>query len=225
MVAEALRSRRPMSASSLTKEKALIFRITHVDNLAHVLAEGCHCRSSSNAQGAYVEIGNPELIGKRSAREVPLEPKGTLSDYVPFYFTPYSPMLLNIKTGYSGVPKRPLSEIAILVSSVPKLVEQQVPFVFTDRHAYLKMAQFYQNIEDLSHIAWKHIQARDFKRDEDNLEKFEKYQAEVLVHKHCPVAALLGVICYTDSARVDAQALADKNGATPKIIARPTWYP
>ena len=49
-----------------------------------------------------MEIGNPDLIDKRTHRIVPAPPGGTLSDYVPFYFTLYSPMLYNIKTGMEG---------------------------------------------------------------------------------------------------------------------------
>jgi ssDNA thymidine ADP-ribosyltransferase, DarT len=49
-------------------------------------------------------------------------------------------MLLNIKTGHSGMKQTPMPEIAILVSSIHTLIEQSVPFVFTDRHAYLRTA-------------------------------------------------------------------------------------
>src|SRR4051794_6475963 len=109
-----------MSKELLNSEKALIFRIVHRDNLADVLDEGCRCRNL-NAGRPYTEIGNQELIQRRTGREVPIAPGGTLSDYVPFYFTPYSPMLYNIKTGYGGIPKKPMSEIAILVSSLRDL--------------------------------------------------------------------------------------------------------
>ena len=88
---------------SLTAERAFIFRIVHRNNLPWILANGLHCRSSLVIDPHYVDIGNPDLIGKRNARAVPIAPGGTLSNYVPFYFTPRSPMLLNIKTGYNGV--------------------------------------------------------------------------------------------------------------------------
>lgn len=55
-----------------------------------------------------------------------MAPGGTLSDYVPFYFTPCSPMLYNIKTGYNGVPKQEaMEEIVLLVASLRKLAEAQ----------------------------------------------------------------------------------------------------
>lgn len=86
------------------------------------------------------QIGNPELIAKRAYRTVPVSPGGTLSDYIPFYFTPCPPMLLNIKTGYQGLPRIPMPEVAILVSSLHRVVQQGVAFVFLDRHAYLQTA-------------------------------------------------------------------------------------
>src|SRR6266849_5957268 len=124
--------------SNLTPEKALIFSIIHLVNVPWILANGLHCSSSNQSDPNYVQIGNGEIITRRAARVVPVAPGGTLSDYVPFYFTPYSPMLLNIKTGRVGVTQRPMSEIAILVSSLPEMQKQAIPFVFTDRHAVLE---------------------------------------------------------------------------------------
>jgi hypothetical protein len=205
----------------LTPENALIFRITHMGNIAQVLSEGCRCRASVQSSHGYVEIGNQELIDKRKNRLVPCGPLGTLSDYVPFYFTPYSPMLYNIKTGF-GVPKKPMSEIVLLVSSLPHLVKAGIPFVFTDRHAYLKTAQFSNSLSDLNWIIWPTLQVRDFKKDD--ADKFEKYQAEALVYRHVPMDGLLGIACYNEAARATVQAEADKYGCSVKIRTRPDWY-
>jgi hypothetical protein len=57
-------------------------------------------------------------------------PGGTLSDYIPFYFTPYSIMMYNIRTGY-GVKQVPNEDIVIFVSSLPHVVAQGLRFVFT----------------------------------------------------------------------------------------------
>lgn len=208
-------------SKDLNPEKALIFRIVHRDNMPKVWSDGCHCRSTTDGQ-KYVEIGNQELIAKRTSREVPCGPGGTLSDYVPFYFTPYSPMLYNIKTGHNGVPKRPVEEIIILVSSLHLLKKLGVPFVFSDRHAYLKTALFSDDLADLDRIIWSMLQARNFRKDD--LDRFEKYQAEALIHKHVPLTALKGVVCYNESIRADMQKAVGVSGATVKIIAQPNWY-
>ncbi|MGH6925840.1 MAG: type II toxin-antitoxin system toxin DNA ADP-ribosyl transferase DarT [Propylenella sp.] len=211
-----------MAKDLLNPRKALIFRIVHKDNVGRILSEGCLSRTAAKVNPGYVEIGNQELIQKRMGRVVPCGPGGTLSDYVPFYFTPYSPMLYNIKTGW-GVPQRPVSEILILVSSLHFLKEQGIPFVFSDRHAYLKTAQFSDNLADLqSWIIWPALQQRDFRKDD--ADKFEKYQAEALVHNRMPMGALFGIVCYNDSVRAAVQAEADQRGVGVKIVAKPKWY-
>jgi hypothetical protein len=92
---------------SLSSNKALIFRIIHRDNLPWILDHGLHARSGKILDPNYRNVGNPDLIDKRSRRVVPVGPGGTLSDYVPFYFTPFSIMMYNIKTGYGGIPQVP----------------------------------------------------------------------------------------------------------------------
>jgi hypothetical protein len=208
-------------SKDLNQAKAFIFRIVHRGNIGKVLSDGCHCRTTMEAKRGYVEIGNQELIERRKHRAVPIRPGGTLSDYVPFYFTPYSPMLYNIKTGW-GVTQQSMSDILILVSSLHYLTKKQVPFVFTDRHAYLKTAQFSNDLTDLKWIIWPVLQRRDFKKDETD--KVEKYQAEALVYKHVPLDALLGIVCYNDSVRGAVQAEADNVSAAVKIISKSNWY-
>jgi hypothetical protein len=209
-----------MSKELLNPEKALIFRILHRNNLEDVLTNGCRFRSDAAGQG-YVEIGNLELVQRRIGHPIPCAPGGTLSDYVPFYFTPYSPMLYNIKTG-KGVPKRPVSEIVILVSSLRKLKSMGIPFVFSDRHAYLKTALFSNDLTDLNRIIWPVLQERDFRKDD--LDRFEKYQAEALVYRHVPLTALMGVVCYDQAVASSMKAVTAAKQLDLNIIARPEWY-
>ena len=210
-----------MSVDLLNPEKALIFRIVHKDNVNQVLQAGCHCRSTMAAQAGYVEIGNQELIQKRNQRAVPCGPGGTLSDYVPFYFTPYTPMLYNITTDY-GSRQKPLEDIVILVSSLRRLDKMNIPFVFSDRHAYLKTAQFSDDLDDLDRIIWPVLQKRDFKRDDSD--KFEKYQAEALVFNHVPVGTLIGFLRYNQATRYHVQQVAEHYGTAVDIIANRSWF-
>lgn len=210
-----------MSKDLLNPEKALIFRIVHKDNMGQVLQAGCQSRSAAAAQTGYVEIGNQELIQKRTQRVVPCPPGRTLSDYVPFYFTPYTPMIYNIKTGF-GVPQKPLKDIVIIVSSLRRLSKMNKPFVFSDRHANLKTAQFSNDLDDLDRIIWPVLQVRDFKRDD--LEKFEKYQAEALVHRDVPISALIGIACYDTETRDQMRQLAAAHGVAVEIVVQRSWF-
>ena len=111
-------------SKELNPDKALIFRITHQHNVRWILDNGLHCRSSGVLDPNFTNIGNPELIEKRQYRVVDVPPGGTLSDYIPFYFTPFSPMMLNIKTGWGGITKHSNQDIVILISSLRRLAKE-----------------------------------------------------------------------------------------------------
>ncbi|BDT68093.1 hypothetical protein os1_22750 [Comamonadaceae bacterium OS-1] len=213
----------PNHYPSLNPHKALIWRIIHRDNLPWVLDNGLHSGNSPVKAPHWVSIGNQELIDKRAQHVVPVPPGGYFNDYVPFYFTPFSVMMKNIHSGRS-VQQRRNDEILILVSSLHHVAAQGLRFLFTDSHAFYQWAHFYDSLEDLGHVDWPLLQSRDFKRDPDDPAKFERYQAEALVHQLCPVAGLLGIVCYTDALKTQvAQQLAQR-GLNLPVYARTNWY-
>lgn len=193
-----------MIYSNLNPEKALIWRIVHRDNLPWILDNGLHCASSDVQSQHHVDIGNPDLIDKRRSRRVPITPKGFLADYVPFYFTPFSVMMKNIHSGWS-VQQRGNDEIVILVSSLYRVEQLGLPFVFTNAHAYPDWTNYYSDLASLGEIDWPILQRRDFKRDPDDPRKMERYQAEALIHRHLPITGLLGIMCYTDAMKERTQ--------------------
>ncbi len=211
-------------SGNLTQGKALIFRIAHRDNVAWIMTNGMHCRNSPLTDPKFVTIGNADLIDRRCHRQVPCAPFGALSDYVPFYFTPFTPMLLNIKTGFNSIQKRPMEEIVIFVSSLPTLQANGVPFVFTDRNAELATAQLSSDLAMLEWIDWSILRRRDFRRDPEDPGKFERYQAEALVHQQLPMKATLGVVCYSDPVKTMVQREATAHGHALKVISQPGWF-
>jgi hypothetical protein len=133
-------------------------------------------------------------------------------------------MLYNIKTGYNGVTKRPMDEITMLVSSLREVHKQRTAFVFSDRHAYLQAAEFYNDLDRLDQIDWSILQARDFRRDPDDPGKVERYQAEALIYQHLPLAAVLGIICYREDERRKLEEECIKLGFEKQILCKPGWY-
>lgn len=213
-----------MKYAILNAEKALIWRIVHIDNVPWILDNGFHCGNSPFRSPTWVDIGNPDLISKRSLHPVPASPHGCLGDYVPFYFTPFSVMLMNIKSGWNGVVRRSNDEIVIFVSSLHKIQTKSIPFLFTDRHAFARYAKFFDDLGDLDKVDWDILQRRDFKRDPDDPEKFERYQAEALIHDHCPVGALSGVICHSTSAKAILDREIQKRKLDLPVRVKPEWY-
>ncbi|HRJ52696.1 MAG TPA: DUF4433 domain-containing protein [Candidatus Thiothrix moscowensis] len=209
---------------SLNPEKALIWRIVHCDNLWWILDNGLHCGNCKVRSDRWVNIGNTELISKRAMHPVPLAPGGTLNDYVPFYFTPFSVMLKNIHSGWAGIQKRSNEEIIFLVSSLHQIHSAGLPFLFTDSHAYSTLTTFYNSLNDLNKIDWPLLQRRDFRRDPDDPWKLDRYQAEALVYQTCPVSSLLGVICYNEQMKERIDREVSARGLNLKVYVRPGWY-
>ena len=207
----------------LTPENGLIFRITHRENVPWILDNGMHARSGRKFDPNCRNIGNVDLIDRRSRREVPVPPGGTLSDYVPFYFTPYSIMMYNIRTGY-GVKQVPNDEIVIFVSSLAHVAAEGVKFVFTNQHAYPRMAGYFTDLAKLGEIDWPLLQSRDFKHDPDDPGKKERYQAEALLWKHVPLEALQGVCCYSRTVEERIQAEVEQRSLALKVGSQPSWY-
>lgn len=212
-----------MIFNNLNAQKALIWRIIHRDNLSWVLARGLDAVATGRLTPAYVNIGNPDLISKRSQRTVQISPGGTLADYIPFYFTPFSVMMKNIHSGW-GVQQRQNEEIVILVSSLYHLQSMNRRFIFTDAHAYPDWTGYYSDLQDLDKIDWPLLQHRDFKRDPDDPRKMERYQAEALIHEHVPVTGLLGIVCYNENVKRRIEHEVQLCQLNLPVHARPGWY-
>lgn len=210
--------------AKLGPEAAIIFRITHVNNVPWILDHGLHCKNSAVSDPDFVPIGMADLIERRTNRPVPIGPGGTLADYVPFYFSPYSVMMLNIKTGYNGVIKRPNSEIAIMVSSLRKLQEIGTRFVFTNGHASLEETDYFDDLAHLDRIDWELLRKRDFKRDPDDPGKVGRYQAEALAYQHVPAGALLGIACYDETTRRRIESQTQSRRLSISVKALSDWY-
>ena len=210
---------------NLNPEKALIFRIVHVANVPWILEhDGLYCRNAPEQDPNYVNIGNTELIDRRARRQVPIPPRGTLSDYVSFYFTPFSIMMFNIKTGYGGITKRENRDIVIFVSSIHRLRGLGLPFVFTNQHAYPVDTDFYNRVEDLGRIDWALLQSRNFKTDDADPGKQLRYQAEALVYQRVPLEALVGMGCHDDEAKRALAPQLEQRGVKMSVKPTPNWY-
>lgn len=210
--------------SSLNPDKALIFRIVHVANLPWMIDHGLQCRSTSNPNPDHVSIGNDGIIAHRKDRQVPIPPGGGYGDYVPFYFTPYSIMMLNIKTGY-GVPRRQNDEILLCVASLFDLKSQGRRFVFTNQHGCSAGLEFSDDLANLGTVVdWPLLRSRDFKRDPEDPGKQLRYQAEAMVHGDVPLDSLRGIVCHSEAVLDKIRAIVAPRHPELHLKALPTWY-
>jgi hypothetical protein len=123
--------------------------------------------------------------------------------------------------GFNGLPN---DEIIILVSSLNDVARLNIPFLFTDRHAYTAMARYFTDLNQLDQIDWPLLASRSFTHDPDDPGKKERYQAEALIWHHLPLEALLGVCSYTNEVQQWVQAEIDRRSLNLKAIMERSWY-
>jgi hypothetical protein len=196
-----------------------IFHITHVSNLDGIIGAGCLWSDAQRIrqQLAVTNIGYSHIKQRRLQRAVPVAASGVLGDYVPFNFCGRSVMLYVIYRGhvdYQGGQR----EIVHLVSSLTTAVAIGRPWAFTDRHADLGYAQYYDDLAQLDQVDWSAM-SRTYWTDVK-----EERQAEFLVYSWFPWTAIerIGVIDRAMAARV-AQLLAAASHR-PVVEVRPEWY-
>jgi hypothetical protein len=201
------------------------YHITHVENLASIVeCGGLDCDNGCAEAGIEpVSIAYSSLKAQRARTEVTVAARGTLADYVPFYYGPRSPMLYTIWRGnvteYDGTQE----EIVHLVCSVEAMAEPE-RFVITDRHPITPLAEQFDGLDVLDELDWPLMNAtywHDTDRDGDR--KFRR-QAEFLVYRRVPIEAVRLVGTMT---RVVAERTATLLAALPNpppVVVRKGWY-
>ncbi|QDI90444.1 DUF4433 domain-containing protein [Salicibibacter halophilus] len=166
-------------------EPTLLYHITDYRNLPSILDNGglaAHSRVSGN-KISYTDIAHHSIQSRRSKISVSAAPRGMLHDYVPFYFSPRSPMLYAIHRknveGFSGTQ----DDIIYLVTSTDVIKDGGKDFVFTDGHAIMLWTEFYNELSHLDKIDWEVMDSIYWNDTDQDPDRTRRRQAEFLVHK------------------------------------------
>lgn len=211
---------------TINKHKSFCYRITHRDNLTHMLRHGLISGHHPSADGKFVSIGNPEIIDVRSATAVDIVGYGYIGDYVPFYFTPRSIMLYNIVTGYYApkVPRRNKEEILVIRCLIDRLAQLSQWF-FTDGQANDKQSNHYNNLLYLNQIDWNCIQQSNFSKSDGDYDRQRRYQAEFLVHHSVPVGYIESICVYSEEVKEwAAQQVKGAGYIIPLHVHKPYFF-
>jgi hypothetical protein len=203
-----------------------IYHITHIQNLSKILNAGClWCESERNKRNIEIQgIGYNTLKERRSNWSVPTCKSGVISDYVPFYFAPRSPMLNKIHNGIVNDYADGQTPIIHLVSKVDLVVERGLPFTFTNGHAVTALAEFYEKIEDLNKIDWKVMESTYWNNIESDTNRKWRRQAEFLVHNHFPVDLIAGIGVISDRIKNDVENILKVSNIEIKVAVLTNWY-
>lgn len=206
-----------------------IYHITHVNNLAGILADrGLLCdREMALRAGPSMTIGMSS-IKRRRVEElgVACYPGTKVGDYVPFYFCPRSVMLFVIhRANHPELTFREgQGQIVHLEANVHKVIEWAEAhgqrWAFSLSNAGARYTEFRARIQDLDQLDWTAIRSTDFRDQQVK----ERKQAEFLLRERFPFELVerIGVASTAIHARA-AAALADSDHR-PAIEVRPEWY-
>ncbi len=200
-----------------------IFHITHIDNLQSIIAAGRLMSDSRRRAGAFncTNIGHMHIKNRRMMREVPVASRGVLGDYVPFNFCVRSVMLCAIYyknvDGYVGEQ----NEIVHLCSTVGDAVSCGRHWAFTDRHAELQYAAFFDDLTRLEEqVEWKVMPLRDWRGQETK----ETRQAEFLVHDTFPWTCVRAIGVHNSAIEEKVTSILSAAEHRPTILTKPEWY-
>lgn len=198
-----------------------LYRITHIKNLPHILQYGLVIANSPQADPNFIRIGDTSLIDYRKNLPAPEVVGGQLSDYIPFYLGPRSPMLYQIATGWESVEQVPQQDIIYLISSYETIKTKELSFFFSDGHVRSETSTKYTTEDGFAQLDWDTIYATHWKSDDTDLRRKEKKQAEFLVKHQVPIDCIEYIGVYTTFAQTEVVRILEDTHRTITVRVSP----
>lgn len=208
---------------SKVPEPIWLYRITHIQNLSHILEHGIATAGSKHADRNYKSIGSSTLIKNRRSVQAPDPPGGTFEEYIPFYLGPRTPMLYNIATGWEDIEQVPQEEIIYLITNVDEIKAGGCEWFFTNGHAYSKYKTDYMfnDEDDFDKLDWEAIYAEDWSNTETQLDRKDKKQSELLIKEHVPVTCICYIGVFNEKAEQTVKGIIKANGLEIEVKKSP----
>jgi len=200
-----------------------LYRITHRENLPHILQYGICNKDHPEANPHFVSIGNHDIIATRKDRRVKIKGYGNVGEYVPFYFAPKSIMLNNILTGYGVTKERP-EEIIFLIIDVPGAVNCKQLYFFSDGQANTRISEHYNDLKDLNKVDWEVVKSGDFSKSPNDNDRTRRYQAEFLIHEKIPVNCIKAIVVYNETCATFVKKKLATTGLIIPVYIKRSFY-
>jgi ssDNA thymidine ADP-ribosyltransferase, DarT len=212
--------------------RTLIYHFTHLDNMESILAAGhVACDILVRQQATFTEVGDAAIKDRRRQRVIPVDPGGTVADYVPFYFAPRSPMMFRIFYDHrDATPDRypaGVDPLVYLVSSVETIVSAGLTWVGSDGNSTMDPTRFTTDLPELvSLVDWPLMTEKYWKNTPEDGDRVRRRAAEFLVHQRVPLSAILGYAVRTGQRAEELAEVLARHGQQDSYVAvRPEWYP
>jgi len=205
-----------------------ILRFLHIDNLRLCLRRGgMHAPNHTPSDGlVYRTIHSVDVQTKRHHAAIPCGPEGTVHDYVPFYFGPLSPMMLNLKTGRVAGYDEGQEPLIYVVSTCQAVAEADIPFAFSDGHGIAIFTEWFDDLGNLDHVDWNMIGERYWADRLDDMDRQRRKQAEFLVWQFCPWSLVTEVVVIDQTRKAQVERILAKRPAEQNrvVTVRRDWY-
>lgn len=205
-----------------------ILRFTHIDNLDTIIRRGgLHAPNHvPNDRLPYRFCHDAEVHGARAAVDITVGPRGTIHDYVPFYFGYLSPMMLKLKTGQVVGYNEGQEPLIYLVSSAQSVKAADLQFVFTDGHGLAKFTDWFDDLANLDSVDWTVVNERYWTDTINDMDRQRKKQAEFLVHEYCPWALIQEIVVIDVAMKQRVETIQVRFPAAQRRVVRVdrNWY-
>ncbi len=209
--------------------KPKIYHITHVNNLARIIAMG-----GLFSDARILEEGGPDQtigmskIKQRRLKEIKVTCHlGTMvGEYVPFYFCPRPVMLYLIYRGnhpelnYRGGQAPIIHLEADLYQVVKWANSNSVRWAFSLSNAGAYYVEFRSDLRNLHELDWEAIAATDFRAPDIK----ERKQAEFLVYGFFPFDLVERIGVYNETIWAKVQQVLAGSKHKPLVEIRRDWY-
>ncbi len=209
-----------------------LYRMTHIENIPHILSHGITHKNSPNSNPDYVTIGDTSIIETRRNKRVTvnngdyLNPitEIVLGDFIPFYFGVRMPMLYVVQAGGNNVLQpTPPTKIIYLMCMLTQVGGSSGEFYYSDGHALTTYTSFYDStkLNELPNIIdWEAV-ASHYWGGSENLVRKTKKEAELLIRGDLSPDLISEFICNGLTAK---QKLIDFGIDETKITINPEAY-
>lgn len=183
-----------------------VYHFTYFTNLDHIIKHGLLSTNLKKKQNlTHENIANNDIQHRRSEMKVPCGPGGVVHDYVPFYFTKRSPMLLNV------IKTKNVDQEGIIYLAVPIDFVKKSSVVFTNSSANtLTPPMFYSDPSYLKELNWDIINKQVWVPKPDSLK--QQKMAELLIHDKVSITDISYIVVWGEDMKKHVNMLLANNG-------------
>lgn len=188
-----------------------VYHITSIDNLDSIIKNGLLATNIKNEKGIeHTDIANGTIQERRANTKVPCGHKGTIHDYVPFYFASRTPMLLGV------INKKNCDQPYLVYLCLSIDVVDRDDVVFTDASANTnEVPNFYSDSNNLDKLKWDIINSNVWTYSD---EERHYHMAELLVHKKVDISEISCIVVFNDDIKKNVEYIFKSNKVNPPTI-------